>query len=114
MFEPSTFTDWAGLLAILTTLLVASVSGLWAVRVRSQENARAEWRRVEELVQIVHYGSAKGLWAQKLAVAELLSLKRHHDLARRILREAAEHFRTTGASGSTLANYIEDKLGPDR
>ena len=110
MIEPSSFADWAALLTIIVTLLVASVSGLWTAKVRSRENARAEWRRMEELVQIVHHGSAKGLWAQKLAVEELLTLKQHHERTRRILREASEYFRSTDAVDSRLADHIDGRL----
>ena len=114
IIEPSTFADWAALLTIITTLIIASASGLWSAFVRSQENGRAEWRRIEELVQIVHHGSIRGLWAQKLAVEELLSLKRDHERIRRTLKEMSAHFRTTGGSGSKLADHIDGLLEDER
>ena len=110
ILEPANAAEWAALITIASTLLVATVSGGWAVWVRSQENTRAEWRRIEELVQIVYNGASKGLWAQKLAVDELVSLKRRRDEILPILREASNYFRSIDSPGVSLADHIDSRL----
>lgn len=102
--------QWATIMALAIPLLIAGASGVWAVWVRSQENQRAEWRRIEELIQTVHKGSEKGLWAQKLAVAELVSLKGRRKSIDPILKDAEQFFLSTSPNGSFLAAYIAEAL----
>lgn len=102
--------QWATVMALAVPLLIAGASGVWAVWVRSQENRRAEWRRIEELIQTVHNGSEKGLWAQKLAVAELVSLKSRRKNIDPILRDAEQFFLSTSSNGTLLAAYIAEAL----
>jgi hypothetical protein len=83
-----------------------ALGGLGAV----EENKRAEWRRVEELINIVYRGTVHGLWAQKLAVDELMTLKGCHAEIVPILREASDFFRAGGGAGLRLADHIDGKL----
>lgn len=102
--------QWATLLGLAFPLFVAGASGVWAVWVRVQENQRAEWRRMEELIQIVYNGSSKGLWAQKIAVDELTSLAGRHHNIHPILREAEHFFRNGSPNGVALADHIAAAL----
>lgn len=102
--------QWATVMALAIPLLIAGASGVWAVWVRAQENKRAEWRRIEELIQIVYNGSTKGLWAQKLAVDELVSLKRRRENIARVLSDAEQYFRRAAPNGNVLADHISEAL----
>ena len=107
MFEKFGAPEWIALLTVAATLIVASASGVWAVCVRSAENNRAQWKRIEELMQIIHHGADTGLWAQKLAVEELLTIPGHRHRIMRVLSEAAAHFRAAGPNGGLFADHIE-------
>jgi hypothetical protein len=110
MIYPDGLGEWLAFLSVLFTLITAAVSAAWSVLVRSRENSRAEWRRLEELVQIVHHGTDRGIWAQKLAVDEMLSLRRRKPQVQEVLRDAARHFRATGEPGLRLSDHIDKRL----
>ncbi len=108
--DTENFSQWVVVGSIAVPLIVAVFTGLWAVWVRSQENKRAEWRRVEELINIVHNGATQGVWGQKLAVDELMSLRRPRKYFIPILREASAHFRRSGPMGIPVADHIDLRL----
>jgi hypothetical protein len=101
---------WAALLTVLVSIIVATASGVWAVFVRAQGNRRLEWKRIEELIQILHNGAITGLWAQKLAIDELVTIRRRRREIRTALRDASSFFRDMGPAGASLAQHIDDKL----
>jgi hypothetical protein len=79
--------------------------------VRAQENQRAEWRRIQELTRVVYDGQTHGVWAQKLAVDELLTLARRRSEIITFLNEARRwFFNRRTEQGVDLAGYISDRL----
>lgn len=102
--------QWATLLGFAAPLFIAGASGVWAVWIRMQENQRAEWKRMEELIEIIYNGHTKGIWAQKIAVDELTSLSGRRHNIRLVLRDAEQYFRNGSASGVALADHISAAL----
>jgi hypothetical protein len=71
---PSTYEQWIALFGVL--LLVSTLAGTacWRAWTYHREQRQNEWKRLHELIGILHDGS-KGLFLQFAAVGELRTIK---------------------------------------
>ena len=105
---PQNATELAAIVAAAVPLLVWAVSGAFSVYTRLGENRRADWLRINELIQILYRGGDHGLWAQMLAVTELRSFGAQRRTLKPILAAAAIFFRNVVTDSSkSLADHIE-------
>lgn len=76
-FHTHSFEHWAALGAGMLSIITIAATGVWRAYTYSREQRQSEWKRIHELLVLLHNSDVKiGLWSQYAAVKELESFRR--------------------------------------
>ena len=104
---PKNITELSAILAAAVPLLIWATSGAFSVHTKLGANRRADWLRINELIQILYKGVDYGLWAQMLAATELASFKKQRAALIPIMKSAVIYFSEYPTETSTqLSQHI--------